>query len=251
MRGAGPYDGSVRRLLVLALAFGFAMSGGPTGAAAPAYPWRFEPSTTTAVLGDEVVFSLYNDGTRSVTMGNVWDVHSLDDGGSAQYYWPQEQLEVDPGEVVAWKWDQRVGSCYGICQNIRAGDPAPAGRYEVTTTIDGDEVALRFNIGQFFTLGFREREAEFSLFVSTQPQIDEMSAEAAAEEKTLIVSGIVRRKKPFNPPWHYAMGQRSIELGEVFVEVCDAAPEYVEANRREWRGQRWCPWSSYVDRVGL
>jgi hypothetical protein len=46
------------------------------------------------------------------------------------------------------------------------------------------------------------------------------------------------------------MGPSSIVLGEVFVEVCDGDPNYVERHRREWLGERWCPWSSYVKREG-
>jgi hypothetical protein len=75
-----------------------------------------------------------------------------------------------------------------------------------------------------------------------------MRREAAAEDKTLIVSGIVRDAARYNPDWSYTMGPGTIVLGEVFTEVCDANPNHVENNRRAWMGQRWCPWSSYVER---
>jgi hypothetical protein len=39
-------------------------------------------------------------------------------------------------------------------------------------------------------------------------------------------------------------------LGEVFIEVCDAAPRYVERHKKAWLGERWCPWSSYVSKTG-
>jgi hypothetical protein len=47
------------------------------------------------------------------------------------------------------------------------------------------------------------------------------------------------------------MGPHSIVLGEVFVEVCDGSPFYVQRHRKEWLGERWCPWDSYVKRIGL
>ena len=77
-----------------------------------------------------------------------------------------------------------------------------------------------------------------------------MNEEAAAEDKTMIVSGIVRRGQGYNPDWSYVMGPRSIVLGEVFIETCDQAPESVEEHRKEWLGRRWCPWNSYVARAG-
>jgi hypothetical protein len=46
------------------------------------------------------------------------------------------------------------------------------------------------------------------------------------------------------------MGTRSIVLGQVFTEVCDASPTYVQNHRADWLGRRWCPWSSYVKRAG-
>ncbi|HEV3472419.1 MAG TPA: hypothetical protein VG408_04335, partial [Actinomycetota bacterium] len=39
------------------------------------------------------------------------------------------------------------------------------------------------------------------------------------ESDRRIVSGIVRRAKPYNPDWSFTMGPASIVLGEVFVEV--------------------------------
>jgi hypothetical protein len=55
---------------------------------------------------------------------------------------------------------------------------------------------------------------------------------------------------PYNQPWSYKMGSRSIVLGEAFIEVCDASPTSVENHREDWLGKRWCPWSSYVKRAG-
>jgi hypothetical protein len=221
------------------------------GSASPVYIWDFHTSTKTAAVGEEIVISLFNQGTTPITMNDVWEISPVDGGSTAQYYWPEDQLEVEPGHVVDWRWDQHVNQCYGICQNVREGDPAPVGRYVATATIEGEEVKTRFSIGQFFTLGFRERSAEFSVFVSTQQEIDQMASEANSDEKTLIVSGIVTRQAQYNSPWRFTMGHRTIELGEVFIEVCDGSPRYVNRNRDDWLGDRWCPWSSYVKRVGI
>jgi hypothetical protein len=241
----------MKRALSIAAAsliFGLAPGSAP---ASRVYQWDFHAGTKTSGIGDEVAISLYNDGTRPLTMGDVWTVESLDGNGSAEYFWSEEELRVEPGSVVTWFWDQMVNRCYGICQNVREGDPAPVGRYVATATVDGQEVTTRFSIGQYFTLGFRERSAEFSVFVSTQDEIDQMTAEANADEKSLIVSGIVKKQVPYNSRWNFSMGHRTIELGEVFIEVCDGSPRYVHRHRDEWLGDRWCPWSSYVKRVGI
>ena len=191
-------------------------------------------------------------GSEPITMGKTWELARLDGDGSAFYQWPDDQLELEPGESRLWEWDQRINACYGECVNVHEGDPAPAGRYEVVTTMNGEEVREQFLLGQYFTLGFRERTVEFKVFVATQDEIDQMTAEAAKpdDEKRLITSGIVRRRAGYNRDWNFSMGPKSIELGEVFIEVCDGSPGYVSRHRDEWLGQRWCPWSSFVKRVG-
>jgi len=203
------------------------------------------------VLGDPIAIRLTNPGKTTVTMGKTWDLNWLDGDGSAFYQWPDEEVELEPGESRVWTWDQRINACYGECQNVREGDPAEPGRYAVTTTFDAMSITIRFSIGQYFTLGFDQREKiEFAVFVAEQPQIDQMTDQAHADEKTLITSGVVRKGGRYNPDWNFTMGPYSIALGEVFMEVCDGSPWYVQKHRKEWLGERWCPWGSYVKRVG-
>jgi hypothetical protein len=105
--------------------------------------------------------------------------------------------------------------------------------------------------GRFFTLGFRGSDQTFVILVREQKAIRALRADLSKPvSERRIVSGIVRAKRPFNRPWSYTMGPRSIVLGQVFIEVCDASPAYVESNRAEWLGHRWCPWSSYVKHAG-
>ena len=239
----------MRRTIALALLFVLALT-----TAAPASPVTVYELKARKynVLGEEVPIRLVNKGTTTITMGKTWDLSWLGGEGGAFYQWPDDQLSLAPGESRVWEWDQRVNACYGECQNPRAGDPAEAGRYEVTTTVDGMETSVEFNLGQYFTLGFRQREhLEFTVFVATQPEIDQMVDEAHTDDDTdLITSGIVRGSRRYNPDWKFTMGPYSIVLGEMFIEVCDASPGYVQRHRREWMGERWCPWGSYIKRVG-
>lgn len=222
-----------------------------TAAASPVVTYDFQTGQGPEVLGEPAEISLVNNSTAPITMGETWDLEYLDGDGSAFYQWPEEELVLQPGEARVWTWDQRVNQCYGECVNVREGDPAPAGRYEVTTTVNGEEETVRFTLGQLFTLGFEARPSiEFTVFVGSQPEIDQMTAEAEAEDKTLIVSGLVRKGRTYNMEWKFSMGPHSIELGEVFIEVCDGSPFYIQRHREEWLGERWCPWDSYVKRVG-
>lgn len=169
----------------------------------------------------------------------------------AQNHWSSAERRLGPDETAVWEWDQREGSY--------SSEPSPPGEEEervrpggYVLTVDEDDAHLtrRFHIGRFFTLGFEGRDDTFVVFVNERRAIRAMRAEAAAEDKTMIVSGIVRDGNRYNRDWSYTMGPGSIVLGEVFVEVCDAAPGYVERHKRQWLGERWCPWSSYVLKTG-
>ena len=225
----------------------------PAAASPPLRAWDFITAPGPEVVGEPVEITLANVGGMTIQMGETWDLTYLDGEGTAFYQWPEDELEIAPGDSRVWTWDQRVNQCYGECVNVREGDPAPPGRYQVSTTVNGKEQTLTFNLGQFFTLGFRSRpEAEFTVFVATAPEVEQMTTEAAKpdEDKRLITSGIVKWGRSYNSDWNFTMGARSIALGEVFIEVCDGSPYYVQRHRDEWMGERWCPWSSYVKRVG-
>ena len=203
-------------------------------------------------IGEPVTIRLVNNSGAAIRMSKRWRIGPWrTDQELASYHWSEAERTVAPGEIREWTWDQLGPRCYGECQNVWAGEQVDAGRYALVAFINGRRVQDTFDIGAYFTLGFEGNEgASFVVFVAKQPEIDQMNEEAQKEDKTLIVSGKIWRGKPYNPTWSYIMGPRSIVLGEVFIEVCDAAPEYVEAHRDEWLGQRWCPWNSYVARAG-
>ena len=105
--------------------------------------------------------------------------------------------------------------------------------------------------GAYFTLGFKGGSKTFVIFVREQKAINGLRADLSKpRSERRIVSGIVRTERPYNHPWSYTMGSRSIVLAEAFIEVCDASPNHVENHRADWLGRRWCPWSSYVQHAG-
>ena len=105
--------------------------------------------------------------------------------------------------------------------------------------------------GAFFTLGFKGNTQTFVVLAREQKAISQLRADLSKPRRDRrIVSGIVRTGRPYNQPWSYTMGSRSIVLAQAFIEVCDASPTYVENHRADWLGRRWCPWSSYVKHAG-
>jgi hypothetical protein len=242
-------------LLVTALLVGGAAA--PTSAGTNS---RFGAENGRYQIGEAITIRFENNTDHEVRMGKIWRIGAWQtDQEVASYYWPDAERTVAPGDERVWTWHQLGPACYGECQNLQPGEPVSpgeqvdAGKYVVLAPIGGRQRQDTFLIGSYFTLGFEGREnLSFVVFVAKQPEVDQMAAEAEAEDKTLIVGGIVRRgRAPYNPAWSYTMGPRSILLGEVWIEVCDGSPRYVERHLNAWAGEMWCPWSSYVARAGF
>lgn len=204
------------------------------------------------VLGKITTLTLTNEGTADLELTSPWVIRDVrTDEQVSQYDLSDEELVLGPGEQIVWDWMQD-DACYGICRNVRAGEPVGAGLYESTVeTPYSGRLRVRFQIGQYFTVGFTSRpQAKFIVYVNTPDEVAQMEAEAAKDTEKQIVSGIVRRGRPYNSDWNFSMAPGSIVLGDVFIEVCDGSPYYVQRHRKEWLGERWCPWSSYVEKVG-
>lgn len=208
------------------------------------------------VVGKVVQLRLQNYEQSSIQLMGSWTITDVRSGEQVSHYdYSDEELELGPGEQIIWDWPQD-DACYGICRNVRAGEPVGPGLYEAKVESSLGTVTRRFQIGRYFTVNFRCNDTgdcdwdPFIVYVNTPDEVAQMESEAANEEKTLIVSGIVRSGKPYNPSWRISMAPGSIVLGEVFIEVCDGSPKYVQRHRSEWFGERWCPWSSYVEKVG-
>lgn len=221
------------------VAVGLSMLLGLPSAHAGAPP---EPPVTVSKFryqpGGKVVIRFENHGREPITLSpraTVYKGEAEEVVGTARW----DRVDLAPGDraTAVWRIEDRARE---------------AGFYlaEGTTTTGGGGRAS-FLVGEYFTLGFRsEPDASFVVFAAKKRAVRQMRAQARAEDKTMIVSGIVQEAVPYNPPWSYAMDPRTIHLNEVFIEVCDGNPYYVEEHHDEWMGQRWCPWSSYVAKAG-
>ncbi len=201
--------------------------------------------------GAPVVAVLQNVSGERQRIESPWTITKAKTGEVvAQIHWTKSERALAPGETAIWEWDQRRGSYSTEPSPPEEEERVGPGGYVLTMDEDDPRLVHRFHIGRFFTLGFEGRDDTFVVFVNERKPINQMKVEAEAEDKTLIVSGIVRDGARYNGDWSYTMGPGSIVLGEVFVEVCDASPRYVEKHKEQWLGERWCPWSSYVAATG-
>ena len=234
------------RGLVVVLSISFLLvapvSAGTSEAALSTDRARYLPKRTAEI-------TLTNPTDQTISFENPWKIERASGEEVANFTW-DEGTEIEPGEHLTLDWNQWVGECSSAEPCTSDGWAGP-GRYEANVETSAGTVLAPFEIGHYFTLGFRKRpNIEFTVFAARRKAVRQMRAEADAEEKSLIVSGIVGAERGYNDDWSYTMRPGSLVLGEAFIEVCDAAPEYVEENLDEWRGERWCPWSSYVERKG-
>lgn len=194
----------------------------------------FETGRERYAPGRVVVLTLSNEGSAPIELTGDWTIARAGET-QANKVWA-EHTTVAPGETRSWRWES-----------------VEPGRYVAIAPTSAGELRASFDIGRYYTIGFDQLPDEyFVVFARDAAVMEQMDAEAEAQaqDKTLIVSGIVRGAQGYNPDWSYVMGPGSIVLGEAFIEVCDASPHYVEENRSDWMGERWCPWSSYVAKRG-
>lgn len=222
-------------------------------AAATASSGGVEQTTThhRNVVGKVVQITLQNLEQSTIELTGPWTIRDVRSGEQVSHYdFSDEQRSFGPGETIEWEWLQD-DACYGVCRNVRAGEPVGPGIYEAVVETSLGVSTRRFQVGQYFTIRFTSRpQARFVVYVNTPAEVAQMEAEAAKDGDKQIVSGIVRRDRPYNRDWNFSMAPGSIVLGDVFIEVCDGSPYYVQRHRKEWLGERWCPWSSYVEKVG-
>jgi hypothetical protein len=237
--------GSALAILLCLLAAGAA--AGPRGLELSADRDRY-------LQGERVRITLRNTGDGRLRFASPWKIREIRSGRVvARLFVRRQDRTLDPGERHVWRWDQRPGAVrHAAAPRAKARLVAP-GRFIAVVKTSAGRVLDGFQIGQYFTLGFRHLAgAEFTLFAADPKPIAQMNAQALLPDplRDLKVSGVVQESGPYNPAWSYTMDPGSIILFETFAEVCDASPDYVEKHLESWIGERWCPWSSYVKRAG-
>jgi hypothetical protein len=87
----------------------------------------------------------------------------------------------------------------------------------------------------------------FVVHATDQAIVDEMVQIAAGQcPPKVVVGDVVTGNGGYNAVWSWHLDANSVEIWDFTVEICDAAPAYVEANLADWAGTTYCPWGSYV-----
>ena len=237
--------------LSLLLAVLLLLAASPVAAVAPADP-QLKTDKKRYREKAPVKVTLTNQAEYELSFESPWKIKNKNGRTVGKFYWSEGESPLAQGESLTWVWDQTPNSCGsdGMCTDV--GGWAPPGKYTALVETQDGTVRTSFHIGEYFTVGFESRpELRFGVFVTRDDDIKQMRAEAKAEDKTLIVSGKVRAwRADYNPDWRFVMDPKTIVLGEMFIEACDGSPWYVQRNLDDWKGQRWCPWSSYVIKQG-
>jgi hypothetical protein len=133
--------------------------------------------------------------------------------------------------------------------DMRSDVPA-ASDLEIELDAEGRGSGLRGGVlATFDVTGQR-----FRVWVTNPRTVRQILDLWAGTSNATIPNGRVQRGRgrgSHNAPWHWHLSPRDIEMAENAVEVCDASPSYVEANRDEWIAQvgRYCPWDARLVNV--
>ncbi len=79
-------------------------------------------------------------------------------------------------------------------------------------------------------------------------RIEEWLAGNPQAEPPGIPGGPIELDPTFNPGYSYRLQPDSVSFGEMWIEVCDARPCYVEEDPEGWYANpnTWCPWAARV-----
>lgn len=105
----------------------------------------------------------------------------------------------------------------------------------------------------YFKIAFPPTTDTFTIMLTDTAKIQEARdiVSGVQTDATSVMGTIVKAPRPYNPYWSYHLDPPSISFFENAIEVCDAAPRYVEEHLSEvgeafLPGSVWCPWSSRV-----
>ena len=96
---------------------------------------------------------------------------------------------------------------------------------------------------------FEVNDQEFNVWVTNPQTIQQILDLRDGKSQAGIPSGkILSGPGPadYNSPWTWHLDPQDIEMAEFTIEVCDAEPNYVEANVTEFVDvvKRYCPWTA-------
>jgi len=99
---------------------------------------------------------------------------------------------------------------------------------------------------------FRMGEQTFHVWITNAQTIQQLLDLQAGKSDAKIPNGKILRgpgQGNHNAPYTWHLDPQDIEMAEFTIEVCDAEPNYIEANVAEFVDvvKRYCPWSVELD----
>ena len=94
---------------------------------------------------------------------------------------------------------------------------------------------------------FRVNSEEFQIWVTNPSAITDLRALDDGRSQANIPIGTLldgSGRADHNAPWSWHFDPATVEMAELTVEVCDAEPSYVEANRADF--PQYCPWGAML-----
>jgi hypothetical protein len=114
---------------------------------------------------------------------------------------------------------------------------------EISHSVSGKSSAA------YFEFNCTEGDMPFIVEITDPAKIEHARKVIAGVEKkgTLITGTISPESRWYNPNWSFHIIPSSLSFTERSIEVCSAAPEYVEGHLSEVGGaflpnRHWCPW---------
>jgi len=101
---------------------------------------------------------------------------------------------------------------------------------------------------------FQVGSDQFRIWVTNTTTIDEIVALQRGESQASIPTGTILRgsgEGGHNEPWSWHIDPERVAMAEITIELCDAAPGYIEDNLDTWLetvGQ-YCPWSAELTAI--
>ncbi len=101
---------------------------------------------------------------------------------------------------------------------------------------------------------FQVGSSQFKIWVTNTTTIEEIFALRRGESQASIPIGIVLRGSGdggHNEPWSWHIDPERVAMAEITIELCDAAPGFVESNLDAWMENvgQYCPWSAELTEI--
>ncbi|MBZ0272948.1 hypothetical protein K8I61_12990 [bacterium] len=165
------------------------------------------------------------------------DDHSIDDDESDDDTAPDDDADDDDD-------DDDTGDDDTSDDDTGDDDDDACGAWHAQTAWPTEGYLLAFNaVGQFFYTWVTGAEgvAHIESWLASAPSADTLG----------IPGGPIELDATHNPGYAYRHDPDGVTFGDVWIELCDAAPCYVEQDAAGWLANptTWCPWAARVKLV--